>query len=113
ELVKLLDVGYARVLAITIGTAGGSGDENDEDIWKGLSHIYWFLRYLHEGKIYIWKPFVQPLPLHVRMSEEQMEEEGGIEEIEAQRNNKGDSGSIKYEANRAKAATLNHFIHRQ
>ncbi|KAA6362568.1 MAG: hypothetical protein EZS28_041905 [Streblomastix strix] len=45
-----------------------------------------------------------------RRSVEQIEEEGGNEEIDVQMNNKGCDGNIKYHANRAKGEILNYFI---
>ncbi|KAA6362059.1 MAG: hypothetical protein EZS28_042414 [Streblomastix strix] len=106
---ELVNNGYGRVMSISISTAGGVGEEQDYEIGNGLKYISDFLRELHEGR-YDWQPSFQPLPLLVRRSEEQIEEEGADEELEAQIITKGYNGYIKSRANRAKAETLNHFI---
>ncbi|KAA6391462.1 MAG: hypothetical protein EZS28_013013 [Streblomastix strix] len=107
---ELVIIGYGRVMSISFSTAGGIGDEKDEEISYGLYRISRFLSELHEGRN--WQPSFQPLPLLVRMSLEQIEDEGANEELEAQINNKGVNGRIKGWANDAKAVTLNRFIHR-
>ncbi|KAA6379810.1 MAG: hypothetical protein EZS28_024664 [Streblomastix strix] len=107
---ELVRQGYGRVMTLSFSTAGGIGDEKDEEISYGLNHFYFFLRELYEGRTYEDNPSFQPLPLLARMSLEQIEEEGANEEIDAQMNNKGLNGGIKREANYVKAATLNHFI---
>ncbi|KAA6328751.1 MAG: hypothetical protein EZS28_053681 [Streblomastix strix] len=107
---ELVNNRYGRVLSITFSTAGGKGEEQDEEIENGLECIKYFLIGLHTGRTYR-QPSFQPLPLLVRRSEEQIEEEGANEEIEAQLNDNGYDGDIKYYANDAKAVTLNHFIH--
>ncbi|KAA6380445.1 MAG: hypothetical protein EZS28_024028 [Streblomastix strix] len=106
---ELENQGYGRVISITFSTAGGKGEEQDQEIFYGLQHIYLFLRELHLGRN--WQPSFQPLPLLVRNSEEQMEEEGANEEIDAQMNNNGLDDEIRNWANDAKAAILNRFIH--
>ncbi|KAA6367638.1 MAG: hypothetical protein EZS28_036835 [Streblomastix strix] len=106
----LVNIGYGRVMSISYCTAGGIGEEDDEEILNGLSNIYYFLENLHEGRTFRQPPF-QPLPLLARRTEEQIEEEGANEEVEAQLKNNGSYGGIKLEANDAKAATLNCFIH--
>ncbi|KAA6354004.1 MAG: hypothetical protein EZS28_050469 [Streblomastix strix] len=107
----LVKIGYGRVLSISFSTAGGVGEEQDAEIIIWLYYIYNFLRSLHRAISYRKTSF-QPLSLLVRRTEEQMEEEGSNEEIEAQMENKGDNGHIKKEANEAKTVILNHFIHR-
>ncbi|KAA6374346.1 MAG: hypothetical protein EZS28_030126 [Streblomastix strix] len=104
---ELVNARYVRVLVIAISTASGSGEEQDEEIIDGLDNISWFLKYLHQG--YYSFP---PQPLLVRRSVEQIEEEGGNEEIDSQQSNKGKGKNIdiKYEANRAKDEILNCFI---
>ncbi|KAA6369703.1 MAG: hypothetical protein EZS28_034770, partial [Streblomastix strix] len=108
---ELVNQGYGRVLSISFCTAGGKGEEQDYEIRNGLDRISDFLRELHEGKN--WQPYFQPLPLLARRSEEQIEEEGANEEIEAQMKNNGDDGDIKSNANRVKAMILNRFIRRR
>ncbi|KAA6353876.1 MAG: hypothetical protein EZS28_050597 [Streblomastix strix] len=106
----LVNNGYGRVTSITFSTAGGQGEEQDDEIRNGLVCISDFLRRLHEGKTQ--QSSFQPIPLLARNTEEQMEEEGAREELEAQMNNNGYDSNIKFWANEAKKATLNHFIHR-
>ncbi|KAA6396996.1 MAG: hypothetical protein EZS28_007476 [Streblomastix strix] len=107
---ELVNNEYGRVMFISYSTAGGIGEEQNQDIYDGLMYIYNFLRELHEGRNNSWQPSFQPLPLLARRIEEQIEEEGGNEELEAQTKNSGDAGNIKYLAKWAKAATMNHFI---
>ncbi|KAA6382965.1 MAG: hypothetical protein EZS28_021509 [Streblomastix strix] len=108
---ELVNVGYGRVTSITFSTAGGQGEEQDMEIFYGLQHIYMFLRELHAVRNR--QPSFQSLPLLARRSEEQIEEEGANEQIDAQMKNKGNNGDIKYWANQAKEATLKRFIHRR
>ncbi|KAA6359532.1 MAG: hypothetical protein EZS28_044941 [Streblomastix strix] len=84
---ELVNKRYGRVTSISICTAGGKGEEQDQEIYNGLKYIFSFLRELHAGRNNDWKPFFQPLPLLARRTEEQMEEEGAREEIDAQMNN--------------------------
>ncbi|KAA6356625.1 MAG: hypothetical protein EZS28_047848 [Streblomastix strix] len=109
---ELVRQGYGRVTSITFSTAGGQGEEQDYEISNQLYRISRFLRELHEGRNE-WKPYFQTLPLLVRNTEEQMEEEGVDEELDTQMNNNGHYGYIKEYANEAKEATLNRFIHRR
>ncbi|KAA6370827.1 MAG: hypothetical protein EZS28_033647 [Streblomastix strix] len=106
---ELVNVEYGKMMSITFSTAQGIGEEQNQQIYTGLYHIYWFLGSLHQGRTY--QPYIQPLPLLARRTEEQIEEEGANEEMEAQMNNNGYDVDVKYEADDAKAVTLNHFIH--
>ncbi|KAA6363557.1 MAG: hypothetical protein EZS28_040916, partial [Streblomastix strix] len=108
---ELVNIGYGRMTSISFSTAGGNGEEQDKDIRNGLRSISRFLIGLHEGRTY-GQPSFQPLPLLARRTEEQMEEEGASEELEAQMNNNGDDGHIKFYANRVKAMILKRFIRR-
>ncbi|KAA6355733.1 MAG: hypothetical protein EZS28_048741 [Streblomastix strix] len=108
----LVNVEYGRVLSIAFCTAGGIGEEQDWEIFSVLNHFYDLLRDLHEGRYYR-QLFFQPLPLLARWTEEQMEEEGANEELEAQMNNKGYYKNIMTQANRVKAVILNCFIRRR
>ncbi|KAA6367382.1 MAG: hypothetical protein EZS28_037091, partial [Streblomastix strix] len=110
---ELVNVGYGRVLSIAFCTAGGVGEEQDAEIWNVLNSIYNFLRQLHEGKTNDQQPSFQPLPLLARKTEEQIEEEGSNEEIEAQMNNNENNGYISVWAKFAKTETLNRFIRRR
>ncbi|KAA6354748.1 MAG: hypothetical protein EZS28_049725 [Streblomastix strix] len=108
----LVTQGYGRVMSISFCAAGGKGEEQNEEIWNGLEYISVFLRELHLGRNNDWYPSFQPLPLLARRTEVQMEEEGADEEIDTQLNNNGYDGDIMSNANDAKEATLNRFIHR-
>ncbi|KAA6403264.1 MAG: hypothetical protein EZS28_001207 [Streblomastix strix] len=110
---ELINNGYGRVMSITFSTAGGIGEEQDQEIFYGLNCIYWFLKDLYQGRNNDYKPSFQPLPLLARNTEEQMEEEGANEEIEAQMKNNGNNGKILDYANYAKATILNLFIRRR
>ncbi|KAA6328394.1 MAG: hypothetical protein EZS28_053724, partial [Streblomastix strix] len=107
---EIVNVGYGRVMSISFCTAGGKGEEQDKEIFNGLRSIYWFLSDLREGRNNDYQPSFQPLPLLARRSEEQIEEEGANEEIEAQMNNNGYDSNIMSNANWAKEVVLNHFI---
>ncbi|KAA6368250.1 MAG: hypothetical protein EZS28_036223 [Streblomastix strix] len=108
---ELVNIRYGRIMPILISTAGGVGEEQDEAIYNGLNHIQQFLRQLHKGRNE-WKPYFQPLPLLFRRTEEQIEEEGASEEIEAQMKNSRYYGYIKICANLANDTTLNRFFHK-
>ncbi|KAA6376009.1 MAG: hypothetical protein EZS28_028464 [Streblomastix strix] len=102
---EIINARYVGVLVIAISTASGSGEEEDYEISIGLDRISRFLRCLNKGTYSF-----PPQPLLARRSEEQIEEEGAIEEIDSQLINKGNYGHIKTDANRAKIAILNYFI---
>ncbi|KAA6382274.1 MAG: hypothetical protein EZS28_022198 [Streblomastix strix] len=101
---------YGRVISFSYSTSGGKGEEQNQEIFNGLNFISRFLRALHEGRNY--QPQFQPLPLLARRSDEQLEEEGANEEIDAQMKNNGLGSGIKNWANEAKAMQLNRFIYR-
>ncbi|KAA6318152.1 MAG: hypothetical protein EZS28_054986, partial [Streblomastix strix] len=105
-----VSIQYVGVLVISISTASGSGEEEDYEISIGLDRISRFLRCLNKGRKSSWYPSFPPQPLLAQISDEQLEEEGGNEEIESQLINKGFNGDIKTDANRAKIAILNYFI---
>ncbi|KAA6385212.1 MAG: hypothetical protein EZS28_019263 [Streblomastix strix] len=96
---------------ITFSKAGGVGEEQDDEIYYGLINISTFFIDIHDGRNDDWQSSFQPLPLLARRTEEQIEEEGGSEEIDAQLNNKENQWYKMIQANRAKAALVNHFIH--
>ncbi|KAA6386881.1 MAG: hypothetical protein EZS28_017592 [Streblomastix strix] len=103
---ELVNARFVGALVIAISTASGSGEEYDREIIDGLYNIFDFLIGLHRGSNY--RATFPPQPLHVRRSVEQIEEEGGNEEVDAQMNNKVQN--IKYDAKRAKGRILNYFI---
>ncbi|KAA6399487.1 MAG: hypothetical protein EZS28_004985 [Streblomastix strix] len=81
------------------------------EIQCGLNDIYYFLRDFHYGRnFYSSFPL---LPILAKTCLEQIEEEGGNEEVETQINNtRYGYQNTKYEANRAKAEILNYYIDR-
>ncbi|KAA6385189.1 MAG: hypothetical protein EZS28_019285 [Streblomastix strix] len=110
---ELVNANYTGVLVIAISTASGSGEEQDEQISIRLGNISTFLNCLNKGGKYYIKTF-PPQPLLAHRSDEQIEEEGGNEEIDSQLINKGkghfDYDDIKNSANRAQGEILNYFI---
>ncbi|KAA6373584.1 MAG: hypothetical protein EZS28_030889 [Streblomastix strix] len=105
---ELANANYSGVLVIAISTACGHVEEYDKEIRNRLFRISQFLKYLIKGNQYSFPP----QPLLARRSDEQIEEEGGNEEIDSQLINKGKGSfwSIKNNANGAKRAILNYFI---
>ncbi|KAA6379299.1 MAG: hypothetical protein EZS28_025176 [Streblomastix strix] len=106
---NLVNIGNGRVMSIVISTAGGIGEEQDKEILDVLMHIQWVFKALPKGSNDY--PSFQPLPLLARRTEEQIEEEGANEELEAQMKKNKYGSYIMIWANKAKAAILNHFIH--
>ncbi|KAA6365613.1 MAG: hypothetical protein EZS28_038860 [Streblomastix strix] len=102
---ELVNARYVRVLVIAISTASGSGEEQDDEINGRLLRISKFLRHLHQGDYSF-----PPQPLLVRRSVEQIEEEGGNEEIDSQLIKKKSNYNIKTIRNEAKGRILNYFI---
>ncbi|KAA6402933.1 MAG: hypothetical protein EZS28_001542 [Streblomastix strix] len=108
---ELVGIRYSRVVAISISTAGGSGEEQDHEIWNGLICIANFLSQLRQGRNYHpFYPSFPPQPELAYGSEEQFEEEGGNEEVESQLFNKGQNGRIMDEATRTIGWKLSYFI---
>ncbi|KAA6373603.1 MAG: hypothetical protein EZS28_030868, partial [Streblomastix strix] len=105
---ELVNANFTRVFAIAIGTASGSGEEYDNEIYLKLNYIFWFISNLNKGRYY--NAIFPPQPLLAHRSDEQIEEEGGNEEIDSQLINKGKNDDIKDYANKAKGAILNYFI---
>ncbi|KAA6369790.1 MAG: hypothetical protein EZS28_034683 [Streblomastix strix] len=102
---ELVNANYVRVLVIAISTASGVGEEQDWEIRNELRRISIFLSSLHQGR-----NSFPPQPLLAQRADEQIEEEGGNEEIDAQLINKRYSDNIKNSANEAKGMILNYFI---
>ncbi|KAA6398955.1 MAG: hypothetical protein EZS28_005521 [Streblomastix strix] len=102
-----------------IGIAGGHGAQDDNVIVSGLQNIISFFNFLHRGRqtqnvpVQMKQKQSQSLQLnilHLKQSEEQLEAEGGTEEIEPLLLNKGTLkfiGQINKEALQAKGAILN------
>ncbi|KAA6364538.1 MAG: hypothetical protein EZS28_039935 [Streblomastix strix] len=106
-----MSVTYSRicgVLVIAISTASGHGEEEDNEILNRLGDISRFIRCLNKGRNNL--ETFPPQPLLAHRSDEQIEEEGGNEEIDSQLINKGFSGNIKFYVNEAIGEILNYFI---
>ncbi|KAA6366659.1 MAG: hypothetical protein EZS28_037815, partial [Streblomastix strix] len=69
---KIVRKGYGRVICISFCTAGGQGEEQDDEISDGLYNISWFLSELRIGR----NKTSKLLTLLVRRTLEQIEEEG-------------------------------------
>ncbi|KAA6357155.1 MAG: hypothetical protein EZS28_047317 [Streblomastix strix] len=116
---ELLKIGYARVQVIEFSTAGGTREQENTEIYYGLkSIINLFKDYLQGNKTRI-KSF-PPQFLFVKTCIEQIEEEGGSEEIESQLFNqaneqycKGSSELIKDSAKGVKEQLLNYRVEKQ
>ncbi|KAA6386979.1 MAG: hypothetical protein EZS28_017494 [Streblomastix strix] len=111
---ELVSSEYAVISVLQVSTAGGDGEQEDFGIFSGLYNISEFLKSLYQGRqtdnINPGPPFPQQISL-ARRSNEQIEEEGGNEEIEAQLINKGEIfGQIKQTAKNSKCQLLNYFI---
>ncbi|KAA6378258.1 MAG: hypothetical protein EZS28_026215 [Streblomastix strix] len=109
--VELVTKGYPRILIIIINTAGGNEQEQDDGIGKGLINIADFINAILKGRE--TGPFnsqhsFPPQPVLFKSCLEQIEDEGGNEEIEAQLVNKG--YIIKDEAYDAKESILNIYV---
>ncbi|KAA6403160.1 MAG: hypothetical protein EZS28_001314 [Streblomastix strix] len=107
---ELINVGYGRSLIIYISTAGGREEEGDEEIYDGLYYIYNFLGELCQGRNY--SPF---FPEQLALSKtciEQIEEEGGNEEVESQMINNQNIGNFNYRAIKTEGQILNFYIDR-
>ncbi|KAA6375036.1 MAG: hypothetical protein EZS28_029435 [Streblomastix strix] len=108
--IELATVGYALALIISLSTAGGIGDQEDCNICYGFNNIIEFLRQLHLGRQYYTN--FPPQPALCKVCEEQIEEEGGIDEVDAQTINKGEGlyqWNTKHWANKAIGEYLNYF----
>ncbi|KAA6371988.1 MAG: hypothetical protein EZS28_032485 [Streblomastix strix] len=111
---ELVSSEYAVVQVLQVSTAGGDGEQEDEYILFGLYIISEFLKSLYQGRqtneINPGPSFPQQISL-ARRSDEQIEEEGGNEEIETQLTNEGEIiGDIKQTAIETKCQLLNYFI---
>ncbi|KAA6385594.1 MAG: hypothetical protein EZS28_018879 [Streblomastix strix] len=107
---ELANIGYFRVLVIAITTAGGNGEEQDLEINDGFDRISDFLIQLHQGRNNYWQPSFLPQPLLAKRSMEQIEEEGGSEEVDAQLVNNGIF--VMHKAKKIKGLILNYFINK-
>ncbi|KAA6379348.1 MAG: hypothetical protein EZS28_025127 [Streblomastix strix] len=113
--VELVTNRYPRVLVIDINTAGGN-EQLDKEISQGLYSIIDFIREILRGRRQTHQDFnpglsFPPQPVLFKSCQEQIEDEGANEEIEAQLVNKREGpGYYMDEANWAKGSILNIFI---
>ncbi|KAA6371132.1 MAG: hypothetical protein EZS28_033342 [Streblomastix strix] len=115
-LSELINVGYGRALIISVSTAGGTEEQGDMEIRDGLQQISDFFRDIHNGRNNNNNyPSFPPQPVLAKTCLEQIEEEGGNEEVESQIINKQKDFyiNIKDQANRAKVGFLNFYINRR
>ncbi|KAA6366790.1 MAG: hypothetical protein EZS28_037683 [Streblomastix strix] len=110
---ELVSSEYAGVQVLQVSTAGGDGEQDDGQIFDGLYNISEFLKSLYQGRQTNYPnsgpKFPQQISLARRLNE-QIEEEGGNEEVESQLINKWNNENINDQANRAKAEILNFYI---
>ncbi|KAA6394772.1 MAG: hypothetical protein EZS28_009701 [Streblomastix strix] len=107
---ELANAGYYNALIFAFSTAGGVGEEQDEEIGWNLDYIFKFLRSLNLGTHSL--PH-QLIPLLFKRIFEQVEEEGGNEEVDSQLINRGygqSRNSMEYMASRTRGAILNFYI---
>ncbi|KAA6401935.1 MAG: hypothetical protein EZS28_002541 [Streblomastix strix] len=117
DQVELVTNGYPRVLVRVINTAGGNEQQKDEEICFRLICIYWFIKAIFEGRETnpdYKHPYssLPPQPVLFKSCQEQIEDEGENEEIEAQLINKWEDGNIKDRVNLVKGSILNIFFDR-
>ncbi|KAA6391945.1 MAG: hypothetical protein EZS28_012530 [Streblomastix strix] len=105
---ELVNANYTGVLVIAISTAGGHGEEQEFEIYMRLDYISDFISNLNKGRY--TSPSFPPQPALAQISEEQIEVEGAIEELEAQLIYNGNSWNIKNSANIIKGYIMNFYI---
>ncbi|KAA6366604.1 MAG: hypothetical protein EZS28_037869 [Streblomastix strix] len=104
---ELINVGYVQDIMISFSTAGGIGEQQDDEIYWGLDCVSEFFNELHNGRNN-YLPSFPPQPGLSRICEEQIEEEDGNEEVESQLFNQG--YDITDQVYLAKRRLLNYFI---
>ncbi|KAA6370456.1 MAG: hypothetical protein EZS28_034018 [Streblomastix strix] len=104
---QLVQAGYSTLVITHISTAGGICKENIFDINYELEFLGEFINNLHKGRSI--NPILLPAPSNlIKTNSEQIEEQGGLEEIEAQlTNNKVYTSN--FFASISKSAILNYF----
>ncbi|KAA6387566.1 MAG: hypothetical protein EZS28_016905 [Streblomastix strix] len=108
---QLSQLGYLISLTSVIYAAGGSGKvDNDQEINLIIINIFEFFKQLYFGTNNGDTQF-PPHPSLAKLSYEQLEEEGCLEEIEALIINKG-VDNIKFCTNGAKQTISNIFVNK-
>ncbi|KAA6372615.1 MAG: hypothetical protein EZS28_031858, partial [Streblomastix strix] len=95
---ELVNSEYAVELVLSLSTAGGDAEQDDIRIYKILTYISRFIKSLYQGRQTGYFNRGPSFPQQIRLarrSDEQIEEEGGIEEIEEQLFKKGFFISVK------------------
>ncbi|KAA6361489.1 MAG: hypothetical protein EZS28_042984 [Streblomastix strix] len=110
---ELINVGYGRALIIYISTAGGTKEQGDDEIYQGLQYISRFLHKLNNYNNYNNNLSFPAQPALSKSGIEQIEEEGGNEEVESYLINKWNNNNIKYNVNQIKRKILNFYIDRR
>ncbi|KAA6378532.1 MAG: hypothetical protein EZS28_025940, partial [Streblomastix strix] len=109
---ELVSSEFAVLQVLQVSTAGGDGEQEGNEIANVLGNISKFLQSLHQGRktdeFYQIPSFPQQISLARRL-DEQIEEEGGNEEIESQLINKKIYDVTGW-AKDAKGALLNLYI---
>ncbi|KAA6396688.1 MAG: hypothetical protein EZS28_007782 [Streblomastix strix] len=83
---SLTNSGYTNALIQYISTAGGCGFKNDSRLYDVLQHIQNFFYMLQQGRnqyTYNGKFLIPSQPALIKSSNEQLEEQGGSEEIDS------------------------------
>ncbi|KAA6367730.1 MAG: hypothetical protein EZS28_036744 [Streblomastix strix] len=110
---RVLASGYAGSLLSVISTASVIGSQNDQEIHSALLDIKEFLDVLHNGRqndSYKSQPQFPPQTKLINQFNEQLEEEEGLEEIEAQVISQRYNQNFTDFSKETKSAVLNIFI---
>ncbi|KAA6389912.1 MAG: hypothetical protein EZS28_014560, partial [Streblomastix strix] len=100
---------YANALVLSFSTTYVSQQYGDQEIIWGLINIAKFVSELRHGRKHPYFSSFVSLPEFSKVAEEQVEEEGGYEELEGQLINKGKK--IIENANQSKRGILNYYIY--
>ncbi|KAA6379148.1 MAG: hypothetical protein EZS28_025325 [Streblomastix strix] len=110
-LTQLYELGYVRTLIETVGICGGSNQQNNIEINNAIQDLNFYLMTIHEGKefnrYHPEEAYFPSLTNLIKLPLEQIEQEFGIEEIEALLINKGFYGDIRAHANKVKHVIYN------
>ncbi|KAA6374472.1 MAG: hypothetical protein EZS28_030001 [Streblomastix strix] len=112
---QLTRIKYAKLMAQQAGICSGQNEENVDELHNILFNISNFFAILHQGRDDGNNPRYEPLPKLRRLSEEEFEQEGGIEEIESFFMNKGKASNgnkIADSYKMAQGCLLNCFQHK-
>ncbi|KAA6399719.1 MAG: hypothetical protein EZS28_004751 [Streblomastix strix] len=108
---QLTDSDYIRVMAESIGSGGGDGEQLNSNIQYDLFKISRFFTDCQNGRMFPRPTFPQQTELFKNLSE-QTEQEGGIEEVDSQMISAGFDKfgrNLRLRAKCAKEAISNYF----